>query len=46
MMPYINDLAAKRDDFWHGLSKTVLGILALAAIPVTMAIVALIWRFV
>ena len=27
MMPHINDLAAKRDDFWHGLTKTVLLIL-------------------
>jgi hypothetical protein len=46
MMPHIKDLAAKRNDFWRGLSKTVVVILALAAIPVAMVLVALIWRFV
>jgi len=28
MMPHINDLARRRDDFWRRLTKTVLCILA------------------
>ena len=42
MMPHINDLARRRDDFWHGLSKTVLVILAGAAVLAGL----IIWRFV
>ena len=42
MMPHIQDLAAKRDDFWHGLSRAVLVILAGAAVLAGL----IIWRFV
>lgn len=41
-MPHINDLAQRRNDFWRGLTKTVLCILAGAAALVAFVI----WRFV
>ena len=40
MMPHIQDLAARRDDFWHGLTKTVLLILAGATVLAGL----IIWR--
>ena len=42
MMPHINDLARRRDDFWRGLNKTVLVILAGATVLAGL----IIWRFV
>jgi len=42
MMPHINDLARRRDDFWHSLNKTVLLISAGAAVLVVFVV----WRFV
>lgn len=45
MMPHINELSRRRNAFWRGLTKTVLVILAGAVVPITMALVALIWRF-
>jgi hypothetical protein len=42
MMPHIQDLAAKRNDFWHGLNRAVLLILAGAVALVGL----LVWRFV
>ena len=42
MMPHINDLAAKRDDFWRGLTKIVRVILAGSVALVVFVV----WRFV
>ena len=42
MMPHINDLSRRRDDFWRGLTKTVLLVLAGAVVLVAFVI----WRFV
>lgn len=40
MMPHIHHLAAKRDDFWRGLTKTVLCVLAGAVVLAGL----IIWR--
>jgi hypothetical protein len=40
MMPHTQDLARRRDDFWRGLTKTVLLILAGAAVLAGL----IIWR--
>ena len=42
MMPHIHALAQRRNDFWRGLTKTVLCVLAGAVALVGL----LVWRFV
>ena len=41
-MPHINELSRRRDDFWYGLKRTVLLVLAGAVVLVGL----IIWGFV